>query len=180
MTGEPLGLDLLNTRWVNRGRTLDLLADLAGLRQWQLEAALAEPAHPVTPVALQAVLLARDAIQRHIQDPTSPDACIALNDVLAWGHTEQAITPDGPSTTTHVDDAEQSAAWHAAANYVDLITRDRGRVRKCARAGCGLYFLDTSPRATRRWCSMELCGNRAKASRHYARAKRPHDAPGSR
>jgi predicted RNA-binding Zn ribbon-like protein len=34
-----------------------------------------------------------------------------------------------------------------------------------------LYFYDTSPKRSRRWCSMATCGNRAKAARHYARSK---------
>jgi predicted RNA-binding Zn ribbon-like protein len=31
--------------------------------------------------------------------------------------------------------------------------------------------LDLSRGKTRRWCSMDDCGNRAKARRHYARGK---------
>jgi predicted RNA-binding Zn ribbon-like protein len=49
---------------------------------------------------------------------------------------------------------------------------DRGRVRKCGH--CVLHFYDTSKKGTRRWCSMQLCGNRLKvaayAARHRTRA----------
>ena len=38
-------------------------------------------------------------------------------------------------------------------------------------ATCVLYFYDTSRNGTRRWCSMQGCGGRAKASRHYARTR---------
>jgi predicted RNA-binding Zn ribbon-like protein len=34
-----------------------------------------------------------------------------------------------------------------------------------------LHFYDTTKSGTRRWCSMAVCGNRAKAARHYERAK---------
>lgn len=45
------------------------------------------------------------------------------------------------------------------------------RVGCCAGPGCGWLYLDTSPNRRRRWCSMEGCGNRAKAKRHYQRSK---------
>lgn len=43
------------------------------------------------------------------------------------------------------------------------------RVRCCAGPDCGWLFLDKSPNRLRRWCSMEGCGNRAKASSFYHR-----------
>jgi predicted RNA-binding Zn ribbon-like protein len=46
---------------------------------------------------------------------------------------------------------------------------DRSRVRKCGQ--CVLHFLDTSKKGTRRWCSMQLCGNRLKVAA-YAQRKR--------
>lgn len=53
----------------------------------------------------------------------------------------------------------------------ELLASDRlGRVRCCAGPGCGWLFVDASPNRGRRWCSMEGCGNRAKAKRHYRRA----------
>lgn len=44
------------------------------------------------------------------------------------------------------------------------------RVRVCASVDrCAWLFLDTSRNGSRRWCDMTVCGNRAKARRHYAR-----------
>ena len=37
-------------------------------------------------------------------------------------------------------------------------------VRNCEGPTCTLFFLDTSKNHKRRWCSMEVCGNRAKAA----------------
>lgn len=48
------------------------------------------------------------------------------------------------------------------------------RVRQCADDegnGCGFFFVDLSRNRSRRWCSMESCGNRAKARRHYHRER---------
>ncbi len=50
--------------------------------------------------------------------------------------------------------------------------RERRRVRLCPGPKCGWLFIDETKNARRRWCSMETCGNRAKAARHYARAGR--------
>ncbi len=43
------------------------------------------------------------------------------------------------------------------------------RVRHCANDRCLWIFLDESKNRSRRWCSMQSCGNRAKAHRHYLR-----------
>jgi predicted RNA-binding Zn ribbon-like protein len=42
------------------------------------------------------------------------------------------------------------------------------RVRECAADNCGLLFVDVSRPGTRRWCSMERCGNRAKVRAYRA------------
>jgi len=61
--------------------------------------------------------------------------------------------------------------WPVVRSAVDLLTSDDlGRVGECADdRGCGYLFYDTSRNRSRRWCSMESCGNRAKAMRHYER-----------
>lgn len=60
-----------------------------------------------------------------------------------------------------------------ALSAVDLLERgERDRVGMCADdRGCGWLFYDTSRNRSRRWCSMESCGNRAKAQRHYRRSR---------
>lgn len=53
-----------------------------------------------------------------------------------------------------------------ARDALDLVTSPAlGRVRACAGADCGALFLDTSRPGTRRWCSMNTCGNKAEESR---------------
>ncbi len=57
-----------------------------------------------------------------------------------------------------------------AGQVADLLCRDdRFRVRRCENPRCVLYFLDKSKSHRRRWCSMSLCGNRAKAAAFYRR-----------
>ena len=59
-----------------------------------------------------------------------------------------------------------------ALSAVDLLTSDQlSRVKRCANATCGGLFIDTSRNASRRWCDMSDCGNRAKARRYYRRSR---------
>gem|GEM_PF-3517240 len=80
------------------------------------------------------------------------------------------LGPDGPDRTVDIDPARRPAR-DAAVDHLRLLVERPDRVRRCAHPACVLYFLDTSRNGTRRWCSMETCGNRAKAGRHYARAR---------
>ena len=52
-----------------------------------------------------------------------------------------------------------------AADAAGLLGTDlRERLRICPGPGCRGRFLDDSPAARRRWCSMAVCGNRSKAA----------------
>jgi hypothetical protein len=57
-------------------------------------------------------------------------------------------------------------AHSAAMLFADV---DRKRVRKCGQ--CVLHFYDTSKKGTRRWCSMQMCGNRLKVGAYAARRR---------
>lgn len=63
--------------------------------------------------------------------------------------------------------------WPVVRSATDLLeSQQLDRVGQCEDdRGCGFLFLDTSRNHSRRWCSMESCGNRAKANRHYSRTK---------
>jgi predicted RNA-binding Zn ribbon-like protein len=65
--------------------------------------------------------------------------------------------------------------WHIARDAVALLESDMlGRVKRCpgGSGDCGWLFLDSSKNASRRWCSMEGCGNRAKLRRFLRRRRR--------
>ena len=59
-------------------------------------------------------------------------------------------------------------AFLAGLSVEAFFTLSRERLRSCPR--CGWLFLDTSRGGKRRWCSMRICGNREKVSRHRERA----------
>jgi predicted RNA-binding Zn ribbon-like protein len=62
--------------------------------------------------------------------------------------------------------------WPVVRSAADLLTsQDLGRLRQCAGQGCDWLFLDLSRNSSRRWCSMDACGSRAKSQRYYLRRK---------
>jgi predicted RNA-binding Zn ribbon-like protein len=50
-----------------------------------------------------------------------------------------------------------------------LSSADATRLGCCNAAGCGWFYVDESPNRTRLWCSSEVCGNRERARRAYAK-----------
>ena len=69
-------------------------------------------------------------------------------------------------------DRFDSLIWPIVLAAAELLASDsRTQIRQCAGEGCGWLFLDTSRNRRRRWCTMESCGNRAKARRFYQRSR---------
>ena len=88
-----------------------------------------------------------------------------VNEFAAQAPPVPRLTTDGaaePLTTT------ATAALSAIArDAVELFSGPLGhRVRVCAAEGCAYLFVDASRPGTRRWCSMERCGNLAKVRTH--------------
>lgn len=52
-----------------------------------------------------------------------------------------------------------------------ICTTDFTQIKACEGKACTLLFLDQSHRHGRRWCSMAVCGNRAKAAAYASRAQ---------
>jgi predicted RNA-binding Zn ribbon-like protein len=71
-------------------------------------------------------------------------------------------------------DPFDSLIWPIVLAAAELLASDsRTQIHECAGEGCGWLFLDTSRNRRRRWCTMESCGNRAKARRFYQRSREP-------
>lgn len=98
----------------------------------------------------------------------------ALNERLA--HIPMTLTSAWEGFTWdwsgHPDDLT-SVAWPVVWSAAELLrSPDVDRVGGCELEGCGWLFVDRSRRHNRKWCQMEVCGNRAKARRHYHRASK--------
>ncbi|MEU3337988.1 CGNR zinc finger domain-containing protein [Streptomyces sp. NPDC006668] len=172
LTGEPLALDLLNTRWNSDGVVQDLLVDTDGLALW-LEVNGLGSRFPADGATLHHLHQARDALAKAVAaGKPAESAAEAVDAVLGHGRIRATLTADGPGEMPEFSDPSWGPAWLAARNYLELLAAAPDRIRACAHEACILHFYDTSRNGTRRWCSMAACGNRAKASRHYSRSKR--------
>ncbi len=95
-----------------------------------------------------------------VHEATTHRQLVATDDHFEW-----QWTPSGREANLIL--------WEVAFTAADLLTSDKVVwVRECEDdRGCGYLFIDLSKNHSRRWCSMESCGNRAKARRHYSRSK---------
>jgi predicted RNA-binding Zn ribbon-like protein len=99
-----------------------------------------------------------------------------LNRALRYAPRRAAVQHIGEGFGWQLEDSKPSASsllapviWSAG----DLLVGPQvARLRECSNDKCLWLFLDDSKNGTRRWCSMQACGNRAKAHRHYLRQKR--------
>ncbi|MBL1078872.1 CGNR zinc finger domain-containing protein [Nocardia sp. 2] len=162
--GEPLALDLLNTRWISADGPMDLLTDVAGLRQWLADNDLTDRS-PADEQTLHALVAAREAILQVARGESADD----LNRVLDDGRIRRTLTAAGPADEVEVPQRPRLAGWLAADNLLHLLAEAPDRIKQCAHPQCVLWFYDTSKNGARRWHSMATCGNRAKATRHYAK-----------
>lgn len=171
LTGEPLALDLVDTVWIDRDERHDLLATAEGARSWLEEHGLSPGRAPFGAVR-ERLVESREAIRACLR--RERDGQARLNAVLAHGHVRSRLRDGRPETVVETDDPSWRLAWQCARAYLDLLDGPTERIRKCANPDCVLWFLDVSKNGRRRWCSMEGCGNRAKAERFAGRhATRP-------
>ena len=149
-------------------RSLDAVAAQARkLREWFRTFVRDHAGKPLGPRALRELaplnqLLERDEIYRQIRAAHVADtAKYSLDAVRAfrWENERRWRSPN----TLLLPIAEAMG---------DLVCqKDFTFVRKCEGPTCTLWFVDVSKAHARRWCSMAVCGNRAKAAAHRARAR---------
>ncbi len=106
-------------------------------------------------------------------DETPSEADLtAFNNALSTAMAHSELIPVGKNFAWVYVHEAQDLTWilgPVVRSAADLLaTKDLRRIGMCADdRGCGWLFYDTSKNHSRRWCSMESCGNRAKAQRHY-------------
>jgi len=195
MTAPSAGLclDFANTRyWRWTPEPTDELKSFADLIAWCAKAdprrsdylRSVEPALAPTPQAATAVFHSAIALREAIyaifsatatHEAAEPAALAWLNQALRRMPLNYAIEP-GPGEfhwrvslpRPSVETLLAPVLWSAGNLLVD---QRLVRVKCCANPVCRWVFLDESKGATRRWCTMAGCGNRAKAHRHYAKSK---------
>ncbi|MEV0586647.1 CGNR zinc finger domain-containing protein [Nonomuraea sp. NPDC050310] len=162
LLGEPLPLDLVDTDWVEHGEPVDWFDDVARVAEW-----LAAFGLPGDAEAVREPLRATRAAMRAALAGDQRE----LDAVLDRGSVRPRLRDGVPYEEVIVADPAWHAAWVSAAAFVRLLGERPERVRKCANPECVLWFLDVSKNGSRRWCSMEGCGNRAKVGRFNQRSR---------
>jgi predicted RNA-binding Zn ribbon-like protein len=142
---------------------LDKVAEQArALREWFRAFVVKHIGRPLTPKALRELeplnrLLERDEafnqILRHRHDDGDR---LELSVTRRWRSPESLLLPIA----------------EALAKFV--CEEDFANVKACEGHSCTLVFADHTRGRARRWCSMAICGNRAKQLAHRKRLKNKH------
>ena len=142
---------------------MDNVADQArALREWFRGFVRKHMGRPLTPRTLHELaplnrLLERDEgfgqIARHQH---GDGGSLELRMMRRWRSPESLLLPIG----------------EALAKFV--CEEDFANVKACEGHACTLVFADRTRRRARRWCSMAICGNRAKQAAHRSRLKNRH------
>jgi len=187
--GNQLVLDFLNTCPVQNGEPMELLSDFSALLRWfqaadlltsrkaaELQQRWKESARAKRTV--EAIRELREKLRREIL-PWEGGAAIhgstvdELNRLMAEHPMRTRLKATGKvfSTELYFDPRQPEDLFAPLAQSAALLFAevDHNRVRKCDQ--CVLHFHDTSKKGTRRWCSMQLCGNRLKVAAYSARRR---------
>lgn len=193
--GDALGLDFLNSIATPVDTAVDWIGDGEGYLCWLDQAHLVPgdvlrdmrertPPGELDKVAGQARSLRewfRGFVRRHKGRPLTAEALAELeplNRLLRGDETFSQITPlpngQGPFELQAVrrwrnPDALLLPVGEALARLV--CTEDFADVKACEGPACTLLFADHTRARARRWCSMAICGNRAKQAAHRHRLK---------
>jgi Conserved protein containing a Zn-ribbon-like motif, possibly RNA-binding len=180
LIGEPLALDLVNTRTA----AADLLVTPERLTDWLAVQAerFAEAGEVVAAGldegSLQVVRSIRDRVARAVDaarhgEPPQADDLAALAEAQRAAPAVLEVAWDGArvvATRSRTGDVSaRLGAWLAEAGAEFLADPAVTRVRQCAADDCVLVFLPAHPR--RIWCSAARCGNRVRVARHYHRSR---------
>lgn len=136
---------------------------------------------------LEEALELREAIHRTFHalagaEEPDPDDLESLGEAFADAMARSRIVPTdagGFDLGWRDTDALERPLWPVARSTVELLTEaDPARIKACPPdEGCGWLFYDDSKNGSRRWCSMRVCGSRAKMRRLYARQRVAQQRP---
>lgn len=179
--GSPLfladhgALDFLNTVAQAEGQPRDFWQSDDDVKGWLMQAGLlaAQNNPQFTPGALlNEARKLREIIRALVAQKKAGEAVnpAALNRYLAAASSyQQLVAGEGGELRMARIYANQTPAQllaPVAELAASLLAEPHfGLVRKCEHPECTLWFYDRTKSHRRRWCSMALCGNRAKVAR---------------
>lgn len=189
--GGELWLDAVNSEWISNGQRVDGWRDMASLQAWLREASRhhdeAEALNDVNldegEALLHAVKQLRAVLRvgcetAHAARALPKDSLTLLNRALSGRGVVSRLEEitEGWREREILEDTSAGVLWLLARSAArSWVRSDLRRLKPCANPECILWFMDTSKNGTRRWCSMQACGNRHKVTAHYKRRKRDGD-----
>jgi predicted RNA-binding Zn ribbon-like protein len=178
-----LSLDFVRTlRHRGEGTETEMLPDTAALTAWVAQfgpwPSAPRPAGVGQDAAARGL---REAVYELIVVARSPQGIHGFSSRGRETVNSAALSPVpaphlGPSGSIrwHADDPTSATLALIARDALDLVSsRAIDRVHECANPGCQALFLDSSRPGTRRWCSMNTCGNKAKKENLRGRITQP-------
>ncbi|MEU5041317.1 CGNR zinc finger domain-containing protein [Streptomyces griseorubiginosus] len=107
------------------------------------------------------------------EEPLPSSAVRVINECSTQGLASPVLTPEGSREWRLGSGSVEDALSVIAADAIGLVSGEReGKISLCASPTCQAAFLDTSRGHTRRWCDMNLCGNREKKARFLANKRK--------
>ena len=179
--GARPALDLVNTRRERWRREVETLVTPGDLSSWLVAAGLTAEPMRVPRAVLDDARELREAIDACVlavvagEEP--PRAAVTLVDdwLVHAGDRPQLRLQDGVPVLGEraAADSPRRALGTVALDAARMLgtPAERERIRICASETCSARFYDRSPAGRRRWCSMQTCGNAAKARRHRERRR---------
>jgi predicted RNA-binding Zn ribbon-like protein len=185
IVGGNLALDFVNTRAGPRHGAVDTewLSSYEDFAAWSRRIGLADPgATPVDPAQRPAADAAFARVQACRDDmyetflafadgSAPPDPALRrmqLAYLEALAHGQLASDTDGCAWRWDSGGGLLAPLWPIVAAAVELLTNGpAGHIKPCH--ACRFLFIDHSKNGSRRWCSMEDCGQAAKIARYLQR-----------
>jgi predicted RNA-binding Zn ribbon-like protein len=100
------------------------------------------------------------------------EALSQLNDAARGAAVEMRLAEGGPRFVPGAGSPlDRTIAVVLAATVRAMIDGSWARLKVCPGEHCGWAFYDHSRNQSGRWCSMSVCGGRAKARAHYRRRR---------
>jgi predicted RNA-binding Zn ribbon-like protein len=186
--GNHLALDLLNTRIIPDQAPVELLPDTAALEKWLMAAGLVsakgkglvrrwrdseEGRRFLKELRSFRERLRAAVIQQEAGATISARFLAELNRLLEEYPMRIAVSAKHGKLQREVrfEPSTPREVWAPIiAATADLLTEvESSRVRKCE--SCIMHFYDVSKKSSRRWCSMNICGNKVKVAAYQQRRR---------
>jgi predicted RNA-binding Zn ribbon-like protein len=163
----------VNTRDIEAG--IDAIAAPRQLAAWLREADLLEPPAQLTPVQVRQAIVLREALREaltanHAGRLMPADTLAVLNDVAERAQITLTITADSGWVARPRAAGVDGALGALVVVVADAIADGTWeRLKVCGKQACRWAFYDHSRARSGKWCSMRVCGNRAKQQAWRAR-----------